>query len=91
MFRHRQLAPMTRVLRAVSTTSAVTVWGSLIFKTRWIWAKSRCRRRKLPPVMRATAATTCVSGVVGADGFAQEPVFVEDLDFGDVTATWATV
>ena len=52
---------MTRVLRAVSTTSAVMVCRSLIFMMRWIWAKSRWSSRKFPLVMRATAATACVS------------------------------
>ena len=48
--------PMTRVLAAVSMTSAVTVVRSFIFMMRLTCAKSRPMRRKFPAVRRATAA-----------------------------------
>jgi ribosomal protein S18 acetylase RimI-like enzyme len=53
--------PMTRVARAASTTSTVMVRNWLISRTRCIWVNSRSMRRKLPPVMRATAAAASVS------------------------------
>ncbi len=52
---------MTRFWRAVSTTSMVIVVRSLMSRMRVIWAKSRCTRRKLPLVMRATAVMASLS------------------------------
>lgn len=54
-------APMRRVLRAASMTSLVITLRPLIFKMRSICVKRRCRSRKLPHVMRLTAATAWVS------------------------------
>jgi hypothetical protein len=47
---------MTRVVRAVSTTSLVTRVSSLMLRIRWIWTKSRWMSRKVPLVIRALAA-----------------------------------
>jgi hypothetical protein len=53
--------PMTRLSRAVSTTSLVIVRSRLISSTRATWLNSRCTSRKLPPVMRAIAASASAS------------------------------
>lgn len=68
---------MTRVSRAASTTSAVIVWRWLI---RLIWANERCRRRKLPLVVREIAATASGVGEVLERELeaAALPVVVED-------------
>ena len=52
---------MTRLSRAVSTTSAVIVCSWLISRIRSTWANSRCTSRKLPPVIRAIAASASAS------------------------------
>jgi len=53
--------PMTSDSRAVSTTSLVIVRSRLISSTRAIWLNSRCTNRKLPPVIRAIAASASAS------------------------------
>jgi hypothetical protein len=49
------------VLRAASMTSLVITVRSLVRRMRSIRANSRCRSRKLPPVMRAIAAMAWLS------------------------------
>jgi len=56
---------MTRVLRAVSTTSLVMTVRSLIRRTRSIWTNRRWTRRKLPRVMRADCGDGLGVGEVG--------------------------
>jgi len=58
---------MMSASRAVSTTSRLIVVMLLISRMRVIWAKRRWTRRKLPPVMRATAAIASVSVKSSAD------------------------
>jgi hypothetical protein len=58
---------MTSDSRAVSTTSLVIVLRLLISMMRWIWANRRWTRRKLPLVMRATAASASASVKSSAD------------------------
>lgn len=65
---------MTRVLRAVSTTSAVMVVSSLIVMMRRIWVKRRWRSRKFPEVMRAMADQSWEGLTNGCEG---------GLDLGD--------
>jgi hypothetical protein len=64
--------PMMRVWRAVSTTSRLMVVIALISRKRVIWAKRRWTRRKLPPVMRATAAIA--SALVKSSAASVEPI-----------------
>ena len=52
---------MTSDSRAVSMTFLVIMLKLLISIMRRVWANSRWTRRKLPPVMRATAAMASVS------------------------------
>ena len=52
---------MTSDSRAVSMASLVIVLRLLISMMRRVWANRRWTRRKLPPVMRATAAMASVS------------------------------
>ena len=54
----RHACPMTRFMRAVSTTAGVSWEIRLIRATRSICVSSRVMSRKFPPVMRITAETT---------------------------------
>src|SRR5262249_21653177 len=56
-----QTAPMTRLSRAVSTTSCVTRVKALMSTTRAICVSRRWSKRKLPPVIRIMAANTASS------------------------------
>ena len=53
----RCLVPITRLSRAASTTSVVATCSRLRVRMRSTCDSSRCRSRKLPPVMRMIAAT----------------------------------
>src|SRR5947209_8124178 len=56
---------MRSVSRAASTTSLVTLCKSLMRRMRSIWVNSRCTSLKLPPVIRAIAATAAGRGTDG--------------------------
>src|SRR5712691_4427991 len=56
-----QVTPITSVSLAASTTSVVTRERALMSTRRAICVSSRCKRRKLPPVIRIMAARTAVS------------------------------
>src|SRR6266542_3944223 len=56
-----QGALTTRLSRAASTTSVVTVARPLMVSTRSIWANSRWMGRKFPPVTRAMVLRTAAS------------------------------
>jgi len=58
---------MTSDSRAVSMTSLVIMLRLLISMMRRVCANSRWTRRKLPPVMRATAVMASVSVSRSAD------------------------
>src|SRR6266436_6643641 len=68
-----QSTPITRVSRAASTISRVTCDTALIATRRAICVSKRCKRRKLPPVIRMMAASVVSSarpssGNVTSDG-----------------------
>lgn len=52
---------MSRVSRAAFTTSLVMLLSWLMSRMRVIWVKRRWKSRKLPLVMRATAAIASAS------------------------------
>jgi hypothetical protein len=53
--------PITKLSRAASTTSRVTVCSALISRRRAICVRSRWSNRKLPPVTRIIAASASLS------------------------------
>src|SRR6266511_2031167 len=59
-----QGALTTRLSRAASTTSVVTVARPLMVSTRSIWANSRWMSRKFPPVTRAMVENGGIHGVI---------------------------